>query len=140
MAHPWLVTYRGIAHPWLVDRLGHLNTRNYFAALDDGMQHFFSLLGYRHDENFGWADVSHTISYSHEIPSGALFHVESALTRVGGKALSYKQRIVLTDTGVIAAEVDAVTVLFDLTARAAVAAPTIIRENAEAFILPVEAP
>lgn len=140
MAHPFVVTYRGVAHPWLVDRLGHLNTRNYFGALDDAMQHFFAVLGYAQDPGFGWADVSHTISYEHEVPAGALFHVESALKKVGRKAISYRQRIILTDSGQVAATVDAVTVLFDLSARAAVEAPAIVRENAEAFLLPPDEP
>lgn len=138
MAHPYIVTYRGVAHPWLVDRLGHLNTRNYFAALDDAMQHFFSALGYVQQPGFGWADVSHTITYEHEVPSGALFHVETALRKVGRKAISYRQRLVLTDSGEVAATVDAVTVLFDLALRAAVEAPNVVKENAEAFMLPVD--
>lgn len=131
--HPYITTYRGIAHPWLCDRLGHLNTRHYFAALDDAMQHFFSLMGYVQEHNYGWADVQHHVEYKSEIRLGSLFHVECALVKIGNKAITYRQRIVLTDTGEIAAECEAVTVRFSLEERRSVEAPSVLHENAEAF-------
>ena len=137
--YPYVTSYRGIAHPWLCDRLGHLNTRNYFAAMDDAMQHFFAVLGYEQEAGFGWADVSHHIQYEHEIPLGALFHVDIALIRVGARAISYRQKIVLTDGGTLAATCDATTVRFDLSERSAVSAPAVIKANAEAYMLPADA-
>jgi acyl-CoA thioester hydrolase len=132
---PYLTSFRGIAHPWLCDRLGHLNTRNYVAALDDAMQHYFALLGHHVDDRTGWADVAQNISYKREIPEGALFHVDAAITRIGTKSISYRQRIVLTAENEIAAVCDAVSVLFDLTDRAALPVPEAIVQNAGAQML-----
>jgi acyl-CoA thioester hydrolase len=132
---PFITCYRGVAQPWLCDRLGHLNTRHYFAALDDAAQHFFSILGYEQDPGFGWADVSHTINYSHEVPLGALFQIDIALLRVGRRAISYRQQVILSDSKEVAATCDAVSVLFDLDKREAVEAPEAIRENGGPFTL-----
>jgi acyl-CoA thioester hydrolase len=132
---PYLTSYRGIAHPWLCDRLGHLNTRNYVGALDDAIQHYFALLGHHVDERTGWADVAQNISYQREIPAGALFHVDAAITRLGNKSISYRQRIILTAENQIAAVCDAVSVLFDLTARAALPVPESIVQSAGAYML-----
>jgi acyl-CoA thioester hydrolase len=132
---PFLISYRGVAHPWLCDRLGHLNTRNYFAALDDSMQHFFAVLGCIADETHGWADVKHEINYLKEIPLGELFHVECALLRVGRKSISYRQQVVITKSSEIAATCDAITVWFDLEKRTAVEAPMILQENSMLYLI-----
>lgn len=126
----YLITYRGVAHTWMCDHLGHMNTRHYTAAFDDAMQHFFSMLGYRTEPGFGWADVRHNVEFMAEIPPASLFHVECALIRIGKKSITYRQRIILTDTGSLAAINTATSVLFDLSTRHAVDAPSILRQNA----------
>lgn len=126
---PYVICYRGVAHTWMCDHLGHLNTRHYTAAFDDAMQHFFSILGYKRDPGYGWADVKHQIEYLSEIRPGELIHVECALIRVGKKAVTYEQRLVLTDKMEVAAKNTATSVLFDIGARVAVEAPAIIYEN-----------
>lgn len=123
------ICYRSVAHTWMCDHLGHMNTRHYTAAFDDAMQHFFSMIGYRRDAAFGWADVKHEIEYKAEIRPGDLIHVECALLRVGKKAVTYEQRLILTDTGTVAAVNTATSVLFDLAARAAVPLPDVIRQR-----------
>ena len=133
---PYVICYRGIAHPWLCDRLGHLNTRHYFAALDDAMNHFFSFLGFEQTDDAGWADVSHSITYKTEIRAGKLFHVESALVELRSKAITYKQLILLTDTREVAAECISTTVLFDIINRKAMSVPDIIKENSLPYLLP----
>lgn len=136
---PYVVCYRGVAHPWLCDQLGHFNTRHYMAAYDDAMQHFFAIIGYKKQDGYGWADVRHEIEYRAEIAPGALFHIDAALIRVGGKSITYHQRITLTDSNVVASTNKATTVLFDLEKRAAVTAPSIISDNAGQFTVPDDA-
>lgn len=132
---PYVICFRGVAHTWMCDHLGHMNTRFYTAAFDDAMQHFFSILGYNRDPGLGWADVKHQIEYKNEIRPGDLIHVESALIKIGSKAITYQQRLILTDTMTVAAVNTATSVLFDLKARAAVPAPQIIRENGAEYFL-----
>lgn len=132
---PYLTCYRGVAHTWLCDHNNHLNTRHYVGMFDDAMQHFFNMLGYESEENFGWADVHHSISYKAEVKPGSLVHVDCALIKLGGKSIKYRQNLILTNTEEIAASNDATTVLFDQVARKAVGVPEIIRENALSFTL-----
>ena len=108
------------------------------AFFDDAMQHFFSILGHKAEEGFGWADVRHEIDYKAEVRPGALVHIECAIIRIGSKAITYHQKLILTDSGAVAAENRATTVLFDTQERHAVAAPSIIKENAAEFTLPPE--
>lgn len=133
---PYVICHKGVAHAWMCDHLGHLNTRHYMAAFDDAMQHFFSALGYRRKEGFGWADVKHQIEYKAEIRPGDLIHVECALVRIGSKSVTYEQRLVLTDTQTVAATNMATSVLFDTEKREAVIAPQEIRLNAARYTLP----
>ena len=132
---PYVICYRGVAHPWLCDSLGHLNTRHYMAMFDDAMQHFFAILGFIPDEDHGWADVKHEIEYAAEIPPGSLVHIDAAIQRVGGKSISYRQRLMLTGSEEEAASCSATTVLFSLTERKAVEVPQVIRENAPHYTL-----
>lgn len=132
---PFVTCYRGVAHPWLCDRLEHLNTRFYFAALDDAMQSFFGLLGYYPDERHGWADVRHDISYKCEIPQGSQFKVNCALVRIGSKSIQYRQEVIISDTGVVAASCNSTTVLLDLSTRKAAPVPTVVLENAAPYLL-----
>lgn len=133
--NPYLICYRGVAHTWMCDHLGHMNTRHYTAAFDDSMQHFFSMLGYKHEPGFGWADVKHNVEYMAEIPPASLFHVECAIIRIGRKSITYQQRLLLTETGTVAAINTATSVLFDLTARHAVDAPSILQQTAPAHTI-----
>lgn len=121
------VCYRGVAQPWHCDHLGHFNTQFYMEAFDVASQHLFSQLGYQRREGFGWADVKHEIQYKGEVGLGQLIHVTCEVTRLGNKSITYFQRLVLTDSEVVAAENSATSVLFDLTARAAVPLPEAVR-------------
>lgn len=130
----YITSFRGVAHTWLCDHLGHLNTRHYVGFFDDAMQNFFHLIGYQRDANFGWADVRQHIEYKSEILPGSLIHVDCGLIRVGGKAISFRQKIYSSDSGTLCAVNDSTTVLFDISARSAVSAPDIIRTNADQFM------
>ena len=93
------------------------------------------MLGFRKLENHGWADVKHEISYSAEVLPGSLIQVDCAIIRLGGKSITYEQRLIVTDNETVAAKNVATTVLFDQKERKAVPVPEIIRQNATAYTL-----
>ncbi|WP_300318970.1 acyl-CoA thioesterase [Idiomarina sp.] len=124
-------TFQGVIHPWLCDEMGHLNTRNYVGMFDDAMQHFMRCLGHNASEarkdNLGWADVRHEIDYVAEVPVGALVHIDCQVEKLGNKSIRYRQTMYLSDTGEVAAENVATSVLFDMKARKAVPLPDAFR-------------
>ena len=130
-----LISYRGVVQQWQCDHLGHLNTRYYMAFFDEAMQTMFHLLGYTRQTGFGWADVKHEIEYKDELEPGTIVHVDAGIIRVGGKSLSYQQRLISSDDGRICAINNAVTVLLDTSERAAVTLPDAIRENAKKYLI-----
>lgn len=128
-----ITTFQGVVHPWLCDEMGHMNTRHYVGMFDDAMQHFMRHLGYNsaegREQHLGWADVRHEIDYMAEVPAGALVHIECAVEKLGNKSIRYRQTMYLSDSGDIAAENIATSVLFDLKARKAVPLPEAIKNR-----------
>ncbi|WP_250460074.1 acyl-CoA thioesterase [Microbulbifer litoralis] len=131
-------TYSGVAHTWLCDEMGHLNTRNYVGMFDDAMQHFMLILGHRAvvdgERRLGWADVRHEIDYMAEVPEGALVHVDCEALRVGNSSITYRQTLVLSETGEVAAVNKATSVLFDLKKRATTSIPDVMREKVGGYM------
>ena len=125
-----ITCYRGIAHTWLCDHLGHLNTRYYVGMFDDAMQHFFHLLGYKRDPKYGWADVKHEIEYQAEVKVGTLVHIDCELIKVGGKSITFIQRMYKSESGELCATNTSVTVLLDTEKGSAVPVPDSIRAHA----------
>ena len=134
---PAAKTYSGVAHTWLCDEMGHMNTRHYVGMFDDAMQHFMLLLGHNPtvdgERRLGWADVRHEIDYKAEVAEGALVHVDCEVLRVGNSSITYRQIMVLSESGEIAAVNKATSVLFDLKRRATAPIPEIMREKVPAY-------
>ncbi len=123
-------TYRGAVYPWHCDTMGHMNTQFYTAIFDSASFHMLSRLvpySQMQARKHGWADVKMTVVYEHETPAGALVHVRSTLTRLGSKAIEYRHSLLNSESGVLHATADIVTVLFDLTARKALPIDDAIR-------------
>ncbi|WP_288130529.1 acyl-CoA thioesterase [Microbulbifer sp.] len=131
-------TFSGVAHTWLCDEMGHMNTRNYVGMFDDAMQHFMLTLGHQAmvdgERRLGWADVRHEIDYKAEVPEGALVHVECEALRVGNSSITYRQILVLTETGEVAAVNKATSVLFDLKRRGTAFIPDVMREKVKPYM------
>lgn len=126
--------YRGVVHPWLCDGMGHLTTRHYMAMFDDASYHLFSAVGFGENllrSGIGLADVRTTITYKAELCSGALTLVTGRVDKVGTKSLT--NLFVMHDavTGAVAAEMESVTVQFDLENRAAMEIVPDIRKRIE---------
>lgn len=129
-----ITTFQGVVHPWLCDEMGHMNTRHYVGMFDDAMQHFMRHLGHNaaaaRQQKLGWADVRHEIDYVAEVPVGALVHIDCQVEKLGNKSIRYRQTMYLSDSGDVAAENMATSVLFDLQDRKAVPLPTALRTAA----------
>jgi acyl-CoA thioesterase FadM len=120
-------TARSVAHPWLCDVMGHLSTPHYLAIFDIGTYHLFAAANASPAKTIktglGWADVRHEIDYKSEVKAGSLLLVKSAVVRVGGKSVTHRHEMLDVDDGTLKATLLAVTVAFDLAARAAMTIP-----------------
>lgn len=125
--------YRGVVHPWLCDAMGHMTTRHYTAMFDDASYHLLAALGYGPDmlaRRIGFADVNLNTSFRAELAAGDLTVVTGRVVRIGGKSMQTRYTMRNRHNGEIAAELEAATVQFDLTARRAVEVLPQIRTQA----------
>lgn len=130
---------KGVAHPWQCDILGHLTTRYYTAMFDDASYHFLHhLFGWNgaRDEagELGWVDVRHTINYEAEVEAGDLLEVRAELTKVGGKSMTICFEMINLGSEDVAATLESVVVLFDLSERRAVTIPVDLRAEAQKHV------
>jgi acyl-CoA thioester hydrolase len=133
-------TYRGVAYPWNCDTMGHMNTQFYAALYDGASFHFLSMLapyGELKKSGFGWADVRQLIEYKHEVPAGSLLMVRTTLRRLGNKSVEYLHELHNAETDLLHSTSEQVTVLFDLTKRAAAPLDVAIHRRAAALGLSV---
>jgi acyl-CoA thioester hydrolase len=129
--------YRGVVHPWLCDVMGHLTTRHYAAMFDDGSYHLLAAIGFapHHIQTgIGFADVKATFTYKSELRAGDLLVIQGQIIRIGEKSLTAHCAMKNLGNGVTAAEMETVTVQFDLKARKAIALVPEFRKGAEALL------
>ena len=129
-------TWRGVAHPWNCDSMGHMNTRFYAAIYDDASFQFLARLAPSRplkESGLGWADVRQLIEYKHEVASGALLLVRTALKRLGRTSVEYRHELRDAETDRLHSTSEQVTVLFDLAARAASPLDEAIRQRGAAL-------
>lgn len=116
-------TFRGVAYPWLCDSMGHMNTQHYCTLFDGATFHYLALFGgprLLKGSQRGWADAKQTIEYRHEVLSGDLLLITTAMTRVGRSSLSFRHELTDIEDGGLRAISDHVTVHFDLANRVSV--------------------
>lgn len=133
-----LTTYRGIVYPVQCDVMGHMNVQHYIAAFDQAMWHLVAAAGYKNswlkDRNLGWADRRYEVDFLDELPVGSLFEVKSRFLKVGRTSLTAHHQMFNSETGTLAAEITAVTILFDLIARKASPLPAEMLEGAKDYM------
>ena len=133
--------YKGVAHPWLCDVIGHMTTRHYVAMFDDASYHFLNeVFGWTPGSpgGPGWVDVKHTITYEDEVAAGDLLEVRGALGKIGGKSITVNYEMRNLTKGGIAANLESISVYFDLTDRKAIPIPDDLRAAAQSFLVPCE--
>jgi acyl-CoA thioester hydrolase len=134
-----VITFRGVVYPAQCDAMGHMNVQHYTAAFDQAMWHLVAQLGFRPsavaEQRVGWADVRYLINFRRELRAGELYHAESSVVKVGNSSLVTRHRIIDTEAGEIAAEVEMTSVHFDLEKRTSRALPAEIRAAAERLLV-----
>ena len=136
----WYETGRGVVVPWKCDHFGHMNVRFYAEAFDDASFHIWSAIGVpigEMEEKLGLIGVvaSLKIDFLQEMRIGQLWVVESAITRVGSKSFTYRERMRDTHSGVVHATADLVEVFFDKVERKAAPIPDGVRALLEARLI-----
>ena len=139
MAH-WIETHRAVVHQWNCDHLGHMNVRYYAHFFDDAGFHFWTGIACAQDimkaHGVGVVVARTTNDFIREARAGELLVINSALTRLGTKSLTYTQRMTNAETGDLLATQDAVEVIFDPKARKPAEMPAELREILEAVLVP----
>jgi len=135
MAVTWHETHRGIVQPWLCDQFGHMNVRWYAHFFDDAAFHIWSVLGIglktMEERGFHTVVARTTTDFVRELHAGTMILVRSGFVRVGGKSVTYGQRLFDADTGTLHATQEGIEVFFDPETRKAVPIPDDIRAVVE---------
>ena len=128
--------FKAVAHPWQCDVLEHLTTRHYVAIFDDASYHYlYGLFGWNGNKDaegkLAWVDARHTISYLAEVSAGDLLEVSAGIAKIGGKSITINYEMKRLADGEVVAKLESISVLFDLTQRAAVRIPDSLRQLAD---------
>jgi acyl-CoA thioester hydrolase len=131
--------YKAMAQPWFCDVMGHMNIRHFMAMFDESSyQLLFEVFGWtgNPDNNGGqgWADVKHVIEYQAEVQAGDLLAVHGCITKVGNKSIGIRYEMVNSAKDEVAATLDCVCVLIDLTSRSAVSLSDEQRNQAARYL------
>ena len=131
--------HKSVAHPWQCDVLGHLTTRFYVGMFDDASYHFiydvFGWVGNQDaDGKLAWVDVQHLVKYESEVNAGDLLEIRASLVKIGGKSITAYYVMQNLKTGDVAATLEAVYVLFDLTERTGVTISDDLRGAASKYL------
>ncbi|MDF0601320.1 thioesterase family protein [Psychromarinibacter sp. C21-152] len=135
-----LELFRGVVHPWHHDHFGHMNVRHYAPFFDDATYHMWTLLGLAYSEMQAEHGV-HTVSgtatttFIKELVAGDLIRIDGAVTRIGGKSVTFHLRMLHADTGALHATYDLVEVFFDPETRSSATIPPEVRAKLEAHQL-----
>jgi acyl-CoA thioester hydrolase len=140
MSKGWIESFKGVVYPWHCDHLGHMNVQHYVGMFDQAAYHYQAELGFElheimADQGEIPVDVRHTIQYVQEQRVGSLVIVESCLTRIGTKSLTFLHRMKNRSTGAIAATSEIVAVYFDLATRKSLVIPKDLRTQLAAYVV-----
>lgn len=129
------LTYRGVVYPSQCDHMGHMNVASYVAKFDEATWHVFRLCGmprtYLLDNGIAMAGVHQELDYRRELFPGDTVRIESALTEVGARKLSWVHQMFddVNDEPVATCRLTAVHI--DASTRKAVEFPPAVRQAAE---------
>ncbi len=134
---------RGVVHPWHHDQFGHMNVRHYAPFFDDATFHLWTLLDLPYSRMLVEHGV-HTVSaratttFIRELKAGDLIRIDGAVTRIGGRSVTFHLRMFHADTGELHATYDLVEVFFDPETRGSAPIPPQVREKLEAHVVAEE--
>ena len=129
-----LELFRGVVHPWHHDHFEHMNVRHYAPFFDDAVYHMWTMLGLPYSKMQAEHGV-HTVSgtattkFIKELVAGDLIRIDGAVSRIGGKSVTFHLRMFHADTGDLHATYDLVEVFFDPTTRSSAEIPPEVRSR-----------
>jgi acyl-CoA thioester hydrolase len=117
----YIETFRAVVYPWHCDHQGHMTVMHYVGMFDAAFWQLLSAQGftraYLAARRTGFADVRDTLEYRGELPVGSPVVIESGILKVGNTSVTSFNRMRDSETGMLAATSEKVTVYFDLEAR-----------------------
>lgn len=125
---------RGVVHPWHHDIFGHMNVRHYAPFFDDATFHLYAALGVGLEAMLAHHGV-HIVTakaetnFIRELKAGDLFIIDGAVTRIGGRSVSFQLRMRHVETGAVHATYDLTEVFFDPQTRRSAPMPEAVRER-----------
>ncbi len=130
-------TYRGTVFPYQLDHMGHMNVQWYVSKFDEGTWHLFAKLGitpdYIRSECRGMAAVQQNIQYKSELMAGDIVVVDSSVTDLREKVISFRHRMRRADTDEEVAICDLIAVHIDRNIRKSIAFPAFVFEAAKSL-------
>ena len=113
-----------------IDMLGHLYNGTYHNLFDIGLREFHvnSLgINYTTESKLWLLKVSSTINYIEQVKIDDTIEVQTTLTKVGTKSVTFYQELINTKQGSVVANCTSVAVAYDPMGSCSVAVPDIIR-------------
>lgn len=123
---------------WEADADGIATPGFQISCVSDGAMHLFAHLGadhgWRSANDIGSAALDYDIHYLRPLPIGAPIALNSHFLELRNRPFRFGHHLVASDTGQVATTIEVTAVLFDLTARKAIATPDMFRERALALM------
>jgi acyl-CoA thioester hydrolase len=121
---PGIETHRATVQENQCDMMGHLTTREYGSFFGPASWKFLAGLGYDVDKylklRIGMVEAQHLTRFIHELLAGDEVYVESFIRKLGTRSITTSHRLVRAGGGILCAEFEAVSVMFDLDQRRAI--------------------
>jgi acyl-CoA thioester hydrolase len=131
------LTYRGVVQAEDCDALGHMNVQHYFRMVSSGMFVLMERLGLGPAEiarrRLSFAVVRAETDFPRELHAGDEVALESTITALGEKRVTFQHRLRIGRTGEVAMSTDYRCVLLDLDRRRATAVPADLVQKAHAL-------
>lgn len=137
MAKGKITTYIGAVLTHECDSNHHMNVMYYINKFELANRNFMSELGvYDHikSEGLGIAVVEQNIKYKKEVFEDQLLFVQSELLSVADKTMTTKHHLYEKMSGRLSAEMEIVSLMFDMEKRKAVSIPPTLRSNIEMYL------
>lgn len=127
-----MTTYIGAVLTHECDSNHHMNVMYYINKFELANRNFMGSLGmskHMKENNLGVAVVEQHIKYRKEVFEDDLLFIESELTAIADKTISTHHCLYEKLSGRLSAEIDIVTLMFDMEKRKAVSIPEVLKEE-----------
>lgn len=132
MAKERIITYIGAVLTNECDSNHHMNVMYYINKFELANRNFMGSLGvnqYMKNKDLGVAVVEQNIKYKKEVFEDDLLFIESELISVADKTIKTKHYLFEKLSGRLSAEIEIVTLIFDMKRRKAVSIPNELRSE-----------